>query len=330
MMSGMIDTLFVNLLSPIVLAFVLGCLARLIRSDLSMPRELYVSLSVYLLFALGLKGGVSLSEVPLRSITGPVVVTLLLGCLTPISAYLVLRRLGRFSTDDAAAIAAHYGSVSAVTFVAAQSFATTIGSPPEGFMPALLALLESPGLNIGLAIGVLSASRSSGDARPTAEVMHEILTGRTIVLLIGGLAIGYVVGKEGWREVSPFFESGFKGALTLFLLEMGMVTAERFADLRRVGAFLLAFGIGVPLVHGAIGAWLGIWSGLSIGGATVLAAMTASASYIAAPPAARMTLPAANPTFYLTASLAITFPFNVVVGIPFYHQCATMAQRTLG
>jgi hypothetical protein len=197
-------------------------------------------------------------------------------------------------------------------------------------MPALLALLESPGLNIGLALGVLNASRSSDNARPTSEVLREILTGRTIVLLVGGLVIGYVVGKDGWKDVSPFFESGFKGALTLFLLEMGMVTAERFGDLRKVGAFLVAFGIGMPLVHGAVGAWLGVWAGLSIGGATVLATMTASASYIAAPPAARMTLPAANPTFYLTASLAITFPFNVVFGIPVYHQCAVLAQRMLG
>lgn len=330
MTGSMIDTLVANLLSPIVLAFVLGFAARLVKSDLSMPRELYISLSIYLLFALGLKGGVSLSEVPLWSITLPIAVSLLLGCLTPISSYIVLRRLGGFGTDDAAAIAAHYGSVSAVTFVAAQSFATAVGAPPEGFMPALLALLESPGLNIGLAIGVLNASRRSEGARPTAEVVREILAGRTIVLLVGGLAIGYVAGRDGWKDVAPFFEGGFKGALTLFLLEMGMVTADRFGDLRRVGAFLIAFGIGMPLLHGACGAWFGIWSGLSVGGATVLATMAASASYIAAPPAARMTLPAANPTFYLTASLAITFPFNVVVGIPVYHQCALLAQRAMG
>lgn len=326
----MIDTLLANLLSPVVLAFALGCLASLMKSDLSIPRELYTSLSIYLLLALGLKGGVSLSTASLGEISGPMLVTLLLGCATPISAYLILRRLGRFSTDDSGAIAAHYGSVSAVTFVAAQSFVLTIGSPPEAFMPALLALLESPGLNIGLALGVMNANAVAGGARPTAEVLREILTGRTMVLLVGGLAIGYVIGKDGWADVAPFFESGFKGALTLFLLEMGMVTAQRFGDLRKVGRFLVAFGIAVPLVHGALGAWCGIWSGLSVGGATVLAAMTASASYIAAPPAARMTLPAANPTFYLTASLAITFPFNVVFGIPIYHQCAELAQRVLG
>ena len=319
----MSELLLSNLLSPIVLAFVLGLAARSMGSDLRLPKDFYTSLSIYLLFALGLKGGVELSAVELSAIAAPALATVALGCITPVTAYLVLRRLGRFDRSDAAAIAAHYGSVSAVTFIAAQAFASSMGSPPEGFLPTLLALLESPGITIALALGIAGAHHD----RPLADTLREIVTGRAMVLLVGGLVIGAVVGKEGWVSVAPFFEGGFKGALTLFLLEMGGLTAERLADLRKVGVFLAAFGVAVPVVHGALGALLGSMAGLSVGGTAVLAAMAASASYIAAPPAVRATLPSANPTFYLTASLAITFPFNVIIGIPLYYEMAVLLQR---
>ena len=317
---NLVDVLTANLLSPVFLAFSLGVLARLAHSELRFPQDLYTSLSIYLLFALGLKGGVELSHASFGSIAGPAGATLLLGCITPVTSYLVLRHLGSFSEADSAAIAAHYGSVSAVTFIAAQSFASTMGSEPEGFMPTLLTLLESPGIHIALAIGAL---RVSG-GRPVRETLHEILTGRTMVLLVGGLAVGFLMGEKGWVSVAPFFEGGFKGALTLFILEMGLVAAERLGDLRKVGPFLLAFAIGMPLLHGALGATLGSLAGLSVGGATVLAAMAASASYIAAPPAARINLPTANPTYYLTSSLAISFPFNVTLGIPVYYEIARL------
>jgi len=317
------DLLLSNLLSPVVLAFALGVAARAMGSDLRLPKDLYTSLSVYLLFALGLKGGVELSEADLSAIAGPALATLVLGCVTPVSAYFTLRRLGGFEKVDAAAIAAHYGSVSAVTFIAAQTFAEAMNARPEGFLPTLLALLESPGITVALALGVVGAKHG----RPLRDTMHEILTGRAMVLLVGGLVIGAVVGKDGWSPVAPFFEGGFKGALTLFLLEMGTLTGERLGDLRKVGVFLVAFGMAIPVVHGALGAALGSWAGLSTGGAAVLAAMAASASYIAAPPAVRATLPAANPTFYLTASLAITFPFNMIVGIPLYYEMAVLLQQ---
>ncbi len=312
----MSDILRANLLSPIVLAFVLGAAARLARSELRLPKDMYTSLSIYLLFALGLKGGVELSEASFAEIVGPIGVTLLLGVITPASAYLVLRHLGRFDDANAAAIAAHYGSVSAVTYIAAQTFVTSVGATPEGFMPTLLTLLESPGIAVALTIGALK----TGGGRPVREILHEVLTGRTMILLVGGLAVGFVAGEKGWHSVAPFFEGGFKGALTLFLLEMGVLAADRFSDLRKVGAFLLAFGIGMPIVHGALGAALGTLAGLSVGGATILATMASSASYIAAPPAARLSLPTANPTYYLTSALAITFPFNLVAGIPIYYQ----------
>lgn len=321
----MSEILVANLLSPIVLSFVLGVVARLAGSDLRLPKDLYTGLSIYLLFALGLKGGHELSHAAISDIAWPAAATLLLGCLTPVSAYTVLRRLGRFSIADSAGIAAHYGSVSAVTFIAAQSFCSSAGSPPEGYLATLLTILESPGIAIALAIGAVGI----GGSRPVSESLHEILTGRTMMLLVGGLLVGLAMGDKGWTAVSPFFEGGFKGALTIFLLEMGIVAADRLGDLRKVGLFLLAFGMGMPLLHGGLGAALGVWSGLSPGGATVLAAMAASASYIAAPPAVRLTLPEANPTYSLTASLAITFPFNVIVGIPLYFEMAKRLEAWL-
>ena len=317
------EILAANLLSPIVLAFALGVATRLLRSEFQLPKDLYSALSIYLLFALGLKGGYELTHASFSAIAAPVLVTLLLGCVTPITSFAVLRYVGRFGDADAAAIAAHYGSVSAVTFIAAQTFVTSVGATPEGFMPTLLTLLESPGIHIALAIGVLKVGAGQ---RSTGELLHEVLTGRTMILLVGGLLVGVLMGEAGWTAVAPFFDSGFKGALTLFILEMGIVAADRVHELRRVGLFLLGFGIGMPLVHGILGAVLGTLAGLSVGGATVLAAMAASASYIAAPPATRMTLPTANPTYSLTASLAITFPFNVVLGIPLYYQVARLLQ----
>ncbi len=326
------DVLRANLLSPLTLSFALGVFAKIIRSELSLPRELYTSLSIYLLFSLGLKGGVELSHSTLGQISGPAAATLLLGCLTPVTAYLILRKAGKFSVADAAGIAAHYGSVSAVTFIAAQQFVSSAGTPAEGFMPTLLTLLEIPGIQIALAIGAVQLSRQSADGspRPAEEnrslrsVLHELLTSRSMLLLVGGLVIGTAVGVEGWKPVQPVFEGLFKGLLTLFLLEMGLSAGARLNDLKETGLFLLGFGILLPILHGALGAWLGSLSGLSVGGCTVLATMAASASYIAAPPAVRMTLPEANPTLYLTSALAITFPFNLLAGIPIYYQMSRM------
>ncbi|MFY8058983.1 MAG: sodium-dependent bicarbonate transport family permease [Planctomycetaceae bacterium] len=325
----MFDVLRLNLVSPLTLCFALGVFARVIRSQLALPRELYTSLSIYLLFALGLKGGVELSHSSLSQLAAPAAVTLLLGCLTPVTAYLVLRRLGRFSIADAAGIAAHYGSVSAVTFIAAQQFTNAAGTPAEGFMPTLLTLLEIPGIQVALAIGTFQmAQQSSDQSSPNSAgsrllaVCHELLSAPSTMLLVGGLIIGTAVGTEGWKPVQPVFEGMFKGILTLFLLEMGLTAGARLQDLRSSGLFLAAFGIVVPILHGLLGAWLGALSGLSVGGTTILATMAASASYIAAPPAVRMALPEANPTCYLTAALAITFPFNLIAGIPLYYRFA--------
>ncbi len=325
----MAELIRINLLSPVVLAFALGVVARLIRSEFTLPRELYVSLSIYLLFAIGLKGGVELSHTPLSAFALPAVATLAVGVLTPVLSYAVLRRIGRFSVADSAGIAAHYGSVSAVTFIAATEFVRAAGTPAEGYLPTLLTLLEAPGIHIALAIGVVQSSRLATHAEHAhwSETLREVITGRTMVLLVGGLIIGLIIGEQGWQPIQPFFEGGFRGVLTIFLLEMGLLAAERLGDLKKVGAFLLGFGTVMPIVNGALGVALGHWAGLSAGGAAVLGTMAASASYIAAPPAVRLALPEANPTYYLTLALGVTFPFNLVLGIPLYHQFALWLAR---
>ncbi len=316
------NVLATNLLSPITLSFALGVLARQVRSEFTLPKDIYMGIAVYLLFALGLKGGVELAHAELHSIAAPVAVTLLLGCITPLTTYIVVRRLGRFSAADAGGIAAHYGSVSAVTYMAAQGFVISLGTSAEGYMPTLLALLESPGIHIALALGAI---KSANMDKKLHGVLHEVLTGRTMVLLVGGLVVGYLMGAKNWGDIEPFYDTKgaiFKGALCLFLLEMGVVASGRLGDLKKVGLFLIAFGVVMPILHGALGVALGRLAGLSVGGCTVLAAMAASASYIAAPPAVRVTLPEANPTYSLTCALAITFPFNLTVGIPLYYALA--------
>jgi uncharacterized protein len=313
-----IELVRINLLSPIVLAFVLGIVATLVRSDLKFPDELYTGLSIYLLLAIGLKGGVALAETPIAEFWAPALATLGLGISVPLWSYVILRRLGRFGVADAAAIAAHYGSVSVVTFIASLSFLDAVGMPAEGFMPTLVAVLEVPAIVVALVI----ARMNLGGRGSWGEVLHEVMAGKSVLLLLGGLAIGYLSGPAGLVMVAPLFVDLFQGALALFLLEMGMVAARRFRDLARVGAFLLGFGIVMPILHGALGVWLGALSGLSPGGSTVLGVLAASASYIAAPAAVRIALPQANPGFYLTSALAITFPFNLTVGIPLYFAIA--------
>ncbi|MBO9314147.1 MAG: sodium-dependent bicarbonate transport family permease [Chloroflexus sp.] len=310
----------INLLSPMVLAFALGITATLLHSDLKLPDELYTTLSIYLLLAIGLKGGIALAETSLAVFWAPAVATLLLGIIIPVIAYGVARKIGKMNVADAAALAAHYGSVSAVTFAAAQTFLDTVGVRYEGFMPALVAILEVPGIVIALLIAQLAGGHQSGDWR---KALHELITSKSILLLVGGMIIGWLAGPRGGKEVAPLFVDLFKGALTFFLLELGMVAARRFRDLPSAGLFLLGFGIIIPIFNGLLGIWFGSMTGLSLGGSTILGVLAASASYIAAPAAVRIALPQANPGFYLTAALGITFPFNLAIGLPLYYTIAS-------
>lgn len=314
-----------NLLNPATLSFCFGAFARAIRSELSIPKDIHAALSLFLLFSIGLKGGHELALAPGSELLGPALVTILLGLIIPVVAFLILRRIGRMSIPDSAGIAAHYGSVSAVTFIAAQTFVTELlrskpHLPPlEGYLPTLVALLESPGIGVALALGIFLGDRSK--ERSNSSMLHEIFTGRSMLLLVGGLFLGALMGQSNWESIAPFFDPKggiFRGLLCIFLLDMGIAAASRLKDVRKVGFFLLCFGVTMPVIGALFAIVLGQLSGLSVGGTVVLAAMAASASYIAAPPAVKASLPDANPGYYLTLALAITFPFNIAIGIPLY------------
>lgn len=308
-----------------VLAFALGAIAVLVKSDLRIPDGMYQGMSIYLLFAIGLRGGGELAETPLAIVWKPALVTVLLGIATPLWVFAILRWVGRFKDVDAAALAAHYGSVSAVTFTTALLFLEAAGAKAEGFMPALVALLEMPAILVALLLGRRAQTKVASSSVSLSEVVREVVVGKASLLLLGGVMIGWLSGQHGVQQVAPLFLAPFKGVLVLFLLEMGMVAARRFQDFKKAGPFLIGFAVLMPVVHGALGVVLGQAAGLSVGGATVLGTMAASASYIAAPIAVRTALPEANPGYYVTASLAVTFPFNLSLGLPLYFAIAKLA-----
>ena len=322
---SLLDAIQANLLSPAVLFFTLGVIAALVRTDLKFPEPLYLGLTLYLLTAIGFKGGVAIAEAGLATVWLPAVAAMLLGALIPAWTYPLLRYGGKLPAVDAAAIAAHYGSVSAVTFLAATNYLKSINVPFENYTTSFLAVMESPAILVGVVIGKLATQPDRSNLRTSLKnATHEALFGRSIFLLVGALVVGALCGETGMKKVEPFFVAPFQGVLALFLLEMGVVAGQKLGDLRSVGPFLVAFGIIVPVIHGWVGVWIGKLTGLQLGGSTLLGVLTASASYIAAPAAIRMALPEARPTLYLTSSLAVTFPFNITVGIPLY---LAMAQR---
>jgi hypothetical protein len=329
-----------NLLIPAVLFFALGFLARVIRSDLRFPQDMAKMLSIYLLVAIGLHGGFELSKADLFTAFNAVMWAIALGFGLPLAGYGILIATRRVDAMNAAAIAAHYGSVSAGTFLTAIAYLDNVGVAYESYPVIMLAVMESPAIIVGLllaswsrqrlattgnvgGVGVATIETNGGNSHFPA-LLHEALTNGSVVLLVGSMLIGAVSSPVGMEKLSPFIDELFMGILCLFLFEMGMEAARRIREFRRVGAVLVGFGLVMPLVGGAAGLAVGHWAlGLSSGGVTLVAVLGASASYIAVPPAMRLAVPEANPSFYLTLALGITFPFNVVVGIPLYHHFAT-------
>lgn len=303
-----------TLTSAPVLAFALGALAIAVRSDLRVPEAITKGLSLYLLLAIGLKGGVALRSTDPGELVIPLTLGLVLGLLIPVLAFGALRVLTPYSAVDRGSIAAHYGSTSLVTFTAAVVSLTALDIDVPGYAAALLTVLEIPGLLVGLLLARRGAS--AGNAVPWSTTVHEILTGSSIVLLAGGLAIGATIGEAGFATIAPLFDDAFRGVLVLFLLGLGIDAAQRLRSLRRGTLGLVVFAVVFPLVIGSAVVALASVVGLGVGGAVVLAVLCASASYIAAPAAVRLALPEANLAYPLTASLAVTFPVNLVVGIP--------------
>jgi len=312
-------------IDPVILFFLLGLVAGLLRSELRLPAALYDFVTILLLLTIGLKGGVELARQPFGVLLPQVVAVVAMGVALALVAFPVLRALGRFTRADAASIAAHYGSVSVGTYAVAVAWLGARQVPFEEHMPLLLVLLEIPAILVGIVL-------ARGVSRDTqwGSVAHEVFLGKGIVLLVGGLLIGWISGPEGLVSIEPLFFDLFKGVLALFLLEMGLITAAQAGSLRRYGLFLVGFGILMPLFSALVGATLGWALGLSVGGTMMLATLAASASYIAVPAAMRISVPEANPTLSLAASLGVTFPFNVLFGIPLYYTLAERVHALLG
>ena len=314
------DLALSNLVSVGVLAFVFGFIAARIKSDVRVPEQIYQFLSIYLLFGIGLKGGHSLKSVTFEEVFAPAVTTIVAGALIPVFAYLSLRLIRTLSVVDRGSIAAHYGSTSLVTFSAALLFLESNSIYVEGFAPALLTLMEIPGLIVGIYLG----SRTPGLEVKWSETLKEVLLGKTVLLLFGGLFIGAVSSNEGYEKVSPFFIGLLSGLLVLFLLHLGYLAGFNFSEVRKVGKPLIIFGLLFPVIVGVMGVALGSAIGLSVGGSTVLGVLCASASYIAAPAAVGVALPKANATLALMSSIGVTFPFNLIIGIPVYFKVAEL------
>jgi hypothetical protein len=305
-----LDVAASNLTAPGVLAFALGMVASTRGTSLRLPEAVTGALSMYLLLSIGLKGGEAIGASSLGELVAPAAATLALGVTTPVIAFVVARRLGRIAVPDAAALAAHYGSVSVVTFTAAVVAVDVAGLTAEPFLPALVAVLEVP----GIAVAILLAHRHTGGR--LRDGLTEALTGKSVLLLGGGLLIGAIANPASLDATAPLFIGLFPGVLALYLLDLGAATGARLGDIRKFGGFLIGYALAMPLVLGSLGLVAGALAGLSTGGTAVLAVMAASASYIAAPAAVSIALPAANPALSITAALGITFPFNLLVGIP--------------
>ncbi len=317
-----LDLLTTNLLQPIVLAFVLGAIAGFLKSELELPEPVIKLLSIILLFSIGITGGREIAQVRFADIADTVFATLVLTFAIPLLCFLVLRRVGGFDAANAGAVAAHYGSVSTATFFASVAFARAMNTPSEGFITALVAMMEFAVI-FSIALARWSMGRERGGMRMT-EIFLDTLRGRGILLLTGGMIIGAVATDAQYRQIQPFWEGMFRGFLMLFLLEMGMTAARQIRGFREVGVFMVGFGTLMPVVHGIIGVTVGYVTGLSMGGAFVLGAICASASFIDAPAACRAALPEANPGIYLTSSLGVTLPFNLLLGIPLYYEYAKL------
>ena len=321
-MDGLLALAAGNLMSPIILFFALGLLASFARSDLSIPEAIAKGMSIYLLVSIGFKGGASVAD---HGIDGRLLMSLLVGLILsfsiPMIAFALLRAMTRLDVTDAAAVAAHYGSISIVTFVAATSVIGSAGLTSEGYMVAVAAVMEAPAILSALWL----IARYGKSAEMEEGLIREILLNGSIVLLVGSFVIGWITGAEGMALIAPFIVAPFQGVLCLFLLDMGLVAGRGLREARSVltpGLFL--FGVVMPPIGAALGLVAGLVLGLSTGGVVLFMTLCASASYIAVPAAMRVALPEANPSVYLTLALGVTFPFNLTVGIPLYLAVASL------
>ncbi len=315
-----IDLILQNILNPPILFFFLGMLAVFLKSDLSIPQPLPKLFSLYLLIAIGLHGGYELSKSGLNFyVVKALLLAVFMAILVPIYSYFILKT--KLDTYNAVAIAATFGSISAVTFITGITYLQTIGVEYGGYMVAAMTLMESPAIVIGLVFAALFAKdkESKNERTDWKEILREAFFNPSVFLLIGALIIGMSTGEKGWHSMEPLFGTLFKGFLAFFLLDMGLVAARKIYELKKVGLFLIAFAIIMPMVNASVAVTLAYFFEISKGDAFLLALLSGSASYIAVPAAMRLSVPQANPGIYLPLSLAITFPFNISLGIPLYY-----------
>ena len=308
-----------TLTSPIILFFALGMLAGFARSDLAIPEAMAKGMAIYLMAAIGLKGGVAVADSGFSDALGTAAVAgIVLSLLIPVPAFALLRSIGRLDATNAGAVAAHYGSVSLVTFITAIEMLKGIGLAVPAHMVAVLAVMETPAIVTGLMLARRGARRAGAAdaAAPSGGIVHEVLLNGSVVLLIGAFVIGLIAGGDGFAPIKPVFEGGYRGILCLFLLDMGLIAARRLSQTRALTARLAMLAISLPLINGTIGVFIGSVIGLDVASAAILGILAASASYIAVPAAMRHALPEADPGIYLSMSLGLTFPFNIIVGIP--------------
>ncbi|HBR74148.1 MAG TPA: sodium-dependent bicarbonate transport family permease [Cyanobacteria bacterium UBA11159] len=306
-----------NVLNPPVLAFFLGIVAVLVKSDLEIPPPLPKLFSLYLLFSIGFKGGVELVKSGInQEIILTVLAAIFMSALVPIYTFFILKI--KFDNYNAAAIAATYGAISAVTFITASSLLTALGIDFDGYMVAALALMESPAIIVGLIlVNIFTFDRENKEfSWPT--VLKEACLNSSVFLLVGSLSMGILTGEHGGEALQPFTEDMFYGILTFFLLDMGLLAAKRIKDLQKAGIFLILFAILIPIVNAGVGLCLAKLIGMPQGDTLLFSVLCASASYIAAPAAMRLTVPEANPSLYISTALGVTFPFNIILGIPLY------------
>ncbi|GAB4061843.1 sodium-dependent bicarbonate transport family permease [Uliginosibacterium sediminicola] len=319
-----------SILDPSILFFVFGICAGFVRSNLEIPPQISRFLSLYLLMALGLKGGFALAK---SGLTADIALTLgfalLLALLVPALGYLLLKRF--LSGYDAAAIAATYGSVSAVSFITTIQFLDNAGIAFGGHMAAAMALMESPAILMAVLLANLvrrgDGTANASNTHSLRAVLHESFTDGAQLLLLGSMLVGIVSGATGEVAMHPFSVDLFKGMLAFFLLDMGLLASRSMGQLRGKSPWLLAYALGAPLVHASLALGLAVLGGLSVGNTTLLMVLAASASYIAVPAVVREAIPEANPSLYFSMSLGLTFPFNILIGIPLY---ASIAQSVLG
>lgn len=315
----MVKGIFGLIMDIILLFFIFGLITGLSKINLRLPSQTYSFLSSYLLLSIGLKGGIEFHKGNPSEIGPQALYVMILGVAIALLAYPILLKLGKLDRTNAASIAAHYGSVSVGTFAAVIGYLQSEGIPFESYVPLFVVLLEVPAIIVGIFLANGKIEKGS-----FKRILKEAFLGKSIILLIGGLLMGMVATEASVSEVEPFFFLLFKGCLAIFLLEMGQLASEKMYGLKESAPFLILFGVGMPLISALIGTLLGVAMGLSLGGTTILATLAASSSYIAVPAAMKISLPEANPSLSLGASLGITFPFNVVVGIPLYFSLAKL------